>query len=296
MASDEGATVPYSVIAGRAVVVGKQPDGDSVRFVPDDPALLRRLQDGDRIRVSADGSVQLRFDGIDAPELHYQGRAQPQGASARDALLQRLGFSGVDYAVDGSTVVAATPAAVPLVIAAEMAEINGRPVSVVFAGASAARLIPSSGLEVDPTPDLLADSVNVWEAASGIAYPLLYTSTPPTLREVFRAAAQRAQAAAAGVWAADSTPSFPVTTAAALGPGGVLIWPKLFRRVIDYLAQRAPGQTLPDWLAATPLNDDAVHPTDSTASEPVPLHTLVTQAGERARFPLALPEVVVEER
>jgi len=63
----------YRVIAGRAVLVGKQPDGDSVRFVPDDATLLTGLKNGDRVRVSGDGSVQLRFDGIDAPELHYQG-------------------------------------------------------------------------------------------------------------------------------------------------------------------------------------------------------------------------------
>ena len=54
-------------LRGELVVVGKQPDGDSIRFVPDSPALLRRLRRADRVRVSSDGSVQLRLDGIDRP-------------------------------------------------------------------------------------------------------------------------------------------------------------------------------------------------------------------------------------
>ena len=37
------------------------------------------------------GSVQLRLEGIDAPELHYGTTSQPRGATARDALLTWLG-------------------------------------------------------------------------------------------------------------------------------------------------------------------------------------------------------------
>ena len=80
----------YLVIAGEAVVVGKQPDGDSVRFRAGDPDLFTQLENGQRVQPSADGTVQLRFDGIDAPELHYQGHEQPQGTTARDSLLAHL--------------------------------------------------------------------------------------------------------------------------------------------------------------------------------------------------------------
>ena len=64
-------------LRGELVVVGKSPDGDSIRFIPRSPALLRSLAGGGRVDPSADGSVQLRLDGIDAPELHYNGLAQP---------------------------------------------------------------------------------------------------------------------------------------------------------------------------------------------------------------------------
>ena len=89
------------------MVVGKQPDGDSIRFVPDTPDLLEDLRRGWRVRRSSDGSVQLRLEGIDAPETHYGALAQPLGARARDALLELCGFSEIRR--DEEEVVSATP-------------------------------------------------------------------------------------------------------------------------------------------------------------------------------------------
>ena len=41
-------TLPqYNLIKGSFVVMGKQPDGDSVRFLPDDSDLIKRLDHGD---------------------------------------------------------------------------------------------------------------------------------------------------------------------------------------------------------------------------------------------------------
>jgi endonuclease YncB( thermonuclease family) len=289
--------VTYRVIAGRAVVIGKQPDGDSVRFVPDDPSLLRALDDGDRVRISADGSVQLRFDCIDAPELHYQGAAQPLGATARDRLLRRLGFDDVTFAADGEIVMSASPTTVRMTVLARLVEINGRPVSVVFAGADADVAQLEDVPEVELTPALLERSVNHWEVSGGVAYPLLYTSTTPELRDTIRVAARGARDARRGVWSLDSTPSFSVADVAAVGDGGTLIWPKLFRRVVDYLRQRRPGQSLADWLIATPLQDDEIHVVSDTAtSSPVSLHTLLTQADDQIEFRADLLDLTVVER
>src|SRR5439155_6218422 len=79
---------PYQLaITGNLVIVGKEPDGDSVRFVPDKPASLRRLRRQHKIVPARDGSVQLRFEAVDAPETHYGTAAQPLGADARNQLL-----------------------------------------------------------------------------------------------------------------------------------------------------------------------------------------------------------------
>lgn len=294
---DAGSDSPtaYLAIAGRAVVVGKQPDGDSVRLLPDDPDLLAQLEDGYRVDPSTDGTVQLRFDGVDAPELHYQDRAQPLGDVARDALLAHVGFTSVTYTPGEATVSAAEPATVPLVVLSRLVEVNGRPVSVVFAGDAAARLAPASGTRVELDAALLGESVNAWEARTGVVYPLLYTSTAPALRQAFVDLARAARDEGQGVWASDSSARFSVADAAAVGPGGALVLPKLFRRVTDYLRERTgPAQTLPEWLAAHPdTADDLV----SVAGAPAQaLHTLLRQSDDAVTLDADVLDLVFVER
>jgi endonuclease YncB( thermonuclease family) len=293
--SSPGSPTAYLVVPGEAVLVGKQPDGDSVRFRPDDPDLLGRLEHGDRVDPAGDGTVQLRFDGIDAPELHYQGRAQPRGDTARDDLLAHLGFTGVRFRDDGATVTASTPRSLPLVILSRLVEVNGRPVAVVFAGADADRLGEAAGGTVELDEPLLARSVNVWEVGSGVAYPLLYTSTAPAVRAVFTEHAGRARDAALGVWAQDSSSRFPVAAAADLGPGGALVLPKLFRRAVDYLRERSgPEQTLPAWLAEHPADQDDRVLVAGTG--PQPLHTLLQQSGDEVTLSADPLDLVFVER
>src|SRR6266702_6958321 len=99
------ASPSYLVIKGNFVVVGKEPDGDSVRFIADNLDLYRHLQRAYRIKPSRDNSVQLRFESVDATELHYGSAAQPLGAEARDTLLSWMGFDQIVYLNDHSTMV-----------------------------------------------------------------------------------------------------------------------------------------------------------------------------------------------
>lgn len=123
----------YLVIKGDFVIIGKEPDGDSVRFIASDLSLYRSLHRAYRIKPSGDGSVQLRFEGVDAPELHYGSAVQPLGAGARDALLSWMGFDRIVYVKDHSTMVkSAHPARVPGAILTQAAEANGRPVSYIL--------------------------------------------------------------------------------------------------------------------------------------------------------------------
>ena len=285
----------YLVVAGHAVLIGKQPDGDSVRFQAADPALLRQLEHGDRVAPSADGTVQLRFDGVDAPELHYQGHAQPQGNTARDSLLAHLGFTALGYAADRVTVTAATPLTVPLVIMSRMVEVNGRPVSVVHVGDAAVELSAASGSRVELTGALLGRSVNAWEVSTGVVYPLLYTSTAVQVRATIAGLGDEARQQRLGVWSADSSAEFALPGVSAVGPGGALIFPKLFRRAVDYLRRRSsPEQTLPAWLSAhADTEDDQVLVGGSAAR---PLHTLLQQTGDVISFDPDLLDLVFVER
>ena len=83
----------YLVLHGAFVIEGKQPDGDSIRFRPNQPELLQKLKRANRIEPSKDGTVQLRLEGIDAPELHDENVAQPFSKEPRNALLSWFGFS-----------------------------------------------------------------------------------------------------------------------------------------------------------------------------------------------------------
>lgn len=58
----------YKYIKGKLVLEGRQPDGDSVAFVADNIDFFCDVYRSYLLKPSPrDGSVQLRFEGIDAP-------------------------------------------------------------------------------------------------------------------------------------------------------------------------------------------------------------------------------------
>jgi len=223
-------------------VIGKEPDGDSIRFVPDTPALLDDLVRGRRVDPSEDGSVQLRLEGIDAPETHYQEQAQPLADPARDRLLALCGFKRVRH--DGQVVIAATPTERPAAALAHIVDANGRPVVLLLTRGR----LPADGSYVAVDDALLGRTINAALLADGSAYVTLYESAAPSLRRALRALAAEARKAGLGVWDADATSAFTLRGQASIGPEGALILPKLFRRCTDYLRTRSSGETLVHWL------------------------------------------------
>jgi hypothetical protein len=272
-------------LRGDLVVVGKSPDGDSIRFRPARPDLVRGLVNGDRARPSSDGTFQLRLDGIDAPETHYNGLAQPLGVPAREQLLAWCGFTDVRWG--GDTVSASTPASIPAAIQTGLVDVNGRPVAFVLRDQ-----LPPDGelaevaLERTANADLLR---------TGAAYGTFYASTAPELRAGMRTVARAARTASLGVWAVDASGGFALSSQASIGPQGSLILPKLFRRCSDYLRTRNPRETLPEWMARMGAQqDDEV--TVGGAPDPVPFSTLVTQNGERIALDADPLELVFSEK
>lgn len=225
-------------LRGELVVVGKSPDGDSIRFIPRSPALLRSLEGGSRVDPSSDGSVQLRLDGIDAPETHYNGLAQPLAEPARAELLAWCGFSDVRWS--GEQVSAATPERIEAAVQSALVDPNGRPIVLLLVGAG----LPADGADVTPDVERTA---NFALATSGAGYGTFYTTTEAAVRDPLVAAATAARDARRGVWARDASGDFELRAQASIGPAGALILPKLFRRCSDYLRDGAPG-TLPQWL------------------------------------------------
>jgi endonuclease YncB( thermonuclease family) len=289
---------PYLLaLHGELTVVGKKPDGDSMRFIPRSPAKLDQIGRADRLRPSTvDGSHQLRFEGIDTPETHYGTLAQPLGREARDRLLKLTGFDDVAFGADGA-VTSAVPATRPAIILTKAAEANGRPVAYVM---DADGDVPPDGTWVDVDRRLLRRTYNAKLLQSGLAYLTLYTSTPVAHQQVLRTLAEQARGAGRGVWAHDETAEFRLADQDSIGPAGALILPKLFRRCSDYLKAVAGGfmGTIDDWLVS--VSSTGRRPEDDRllvcGGIEVTLSAAVQQLNQRIRFMADPLDVVFVEK
>jgi len=277
---------PYLLaMHGNLVIVGYQPDGDSIRFIAETPDLFDDLYRGYKIRRSTrDDSVQLRLEAIDAPELHYGGSLQPSGDTARDWLLGQVGFTDVTYETGSTTVLSATPDTIPAVIYTKASDPNGRPVSYLQVGAGRR---PADGAWIQVTNSVLDRTLNAQALSAGLAYPTFYTSTPAPHVRHLREVARGAREDKTGVWAVDQTPLFQLVDQKSIGPEGQLILPKLFRRATDYLKDVAKGfdGNLPDWLV---VNNTGTRHEDDLVVLPggveAPLSTLLEQRNNWLAF------------
>lgn len=192
------------LIAGSFRVTGAQPDGDSFRFTPEDPAKWDLITGPNNVKRNASGAAQLRLDAIDALETHYGNRRthQPLGLAhaAADELLDWLGFSNVVRAQD-ETVTSSTPDTVPGYILTRAADLYGR--CIAFVGRGAPPQADGSAVLVDV--DVLRTTANHHLISTGLAYPRYYRALFPDLRKELTAAAKPARDSGLGVWATDST-------------------------------------------------------------------------------------------
>jgi hypothetical protein len=287
-------------IHGELVIIGYAPDGDSVRFIADDPGLFEQIKRGYKVRPAGrDGSVQLRLEAIDAPETHYGKDAQPLGDKARDDLLSWIGFTHVSFDKrDRDKVTAARPRGVRAVVLTKGADPHGRPVSYVVVHEDG---LPPDGRWSVVGADTLDKTLNVKALSEGSAYPTFYTSTPDRHVVHLRTLAAKALADRLGVWAVDHTERFKLVDQSSIGPAGQLILPKLFRRATDYLKDVAAGRStgnLADWLEAnahTPTrreNDIVVLPGGSE----MPLSALLEQHNDTVVFRPDLIEIKFVEK
>jgi endonuclease YncB( thermonuclease family) len=238
--------------------VGLQPDGDSIHFKPANPDLLDKLKRrGPGVRLTADGSLNLRMEGIDALELHYAGARQPAPLpeQARDRLLALVGITVSQWGPDGVTARPPVPTdRRPGYILASELDIHGRPVAFVFSGASP----HADGAVVQLGIEELDRSANAQLLRDGLVFPLFYDTLPAPLRLGLTQAARGAPRDQAGVWRFPPTAPTPAKSLEGIQTDAVL-YPKLFRRLVDFFRDEPSGdlRDLPGWLG-TKNEDDAV--------------------------------------
>lgn len=193
---------------------------------------------GAQILPKADGRVSIRLEAVDALETHYGEKNhvehQPRGLAhaAADELLKYLGFDTVLR--DDDETVATTPDSVPGWILTRGADAYGR--VVAFAGKGTPPVYSGYWTGIDE--DLLKRTANYRLLLQGLAYPTFYSGLPGYLRELLTEASEKARASGKGVWPVDKTlDGAAVASMASITDDktGVVILPKLFRRLKDYI-------------------------------------------------------------
>jgi endonuclease YncB( thermonuclease family) len=221
----------FKVIKGTFHLVGYSPDGDSVRFMASDQSKWASLS-GSKVKLNPKAHAQLRIEGIDTLETHYEQQHQSKESADQTAnqLFKLLGIKNVVWNPSRSKVVSADDGVDGYIIS-RLAEKYGRPVSFVFAG-------PQDfvdGQEIFLNKAIARKSVNFKLLSKGLAYPTFYDGMFYDLRELFAKEAAKARAAQLGVWSKDMTNKyFRVESLQDITETHVIM-PKLFRRLIAYI-------------------------------------------------------------
>jgi endonuclease YncB( thermonuclease family) len=212
--------VPFTLIKGHFKPRAGIPDGDSVRFLADDVGLWNRLE-GEQVELgTADetrDTVQLRFEGIDAIE---KDATKPLSTDARESMFDLIGFDE-----------ASEPEPRGFVLARMTDDRSGRPIAFAFAGETSLQ----DGDEVFLEGPLLRDSVNFRQMQAGFAYPLYYNTLFADLRNEFNQALASANDDGVGYWPHDKTTDGVTVTSRADLATIPPIWPKLWRRLEEFL-------------------------------------------------------------
>lgn len=289
----------YTLLRGQAISrypdlprQGPEPDGDTVKFRPDSPGLVETLPrpSGTPPDINVRG-ISVRLEAIDTLETHFGGTHQELvGANAaRDELLRRLGFTNVTFFGDlPNKVESADQDSVRAHILSNGVDGNGRLIAFVYPGEHPG----PDGSTVFLDESLLDQSVNAALLGTGHAYPAYYATLPAALRRHLVETSRTARAALspAGLWprsTADPKGAAHIADLTALRQ--LVMWPKLFRRIVPYLASGFTNfDNFDAWLRADPVNrDDQLFLLDRL--EHGNLHDIVRAAGEQIQL-TAWPE------
>lgn len=219
---------------------GPEPDGDTLKFQPDNPDLVEQLHRENPGTASPDfnrrGMINLRFEGIDALETHFQGTHQnlEWAIEARNAVLNAAGFGAVKFWDNlPYKVQSVENHPRPGYILANTLDGHGRIISFVYTGTTS--LIDGANVWLDvPT---LKNSINAELISSGLVYPAFYTTLPIELQDALADSTRQARSQLLGLWsAAVATPTTPATITDLETLEQLVIWPKLFRRLASYFS------------------------------------------------------------
>lgn len=239
----------YRIIKGTVVIDGKSPDGDTVSFSIGNQAdwVWPKTQDGRFPRLNERYQTSIRFEAIDALELHYQisnvypglNVHQPltHARRARDRLLELLEFD-MNGVIEKEDLSLSDPAKQEkaAILAYNGIDPYGRIIGFVFH--------EDIGLEVDdkhPTiqlrPEHIDKSLNAILLSEGLVYPAFYGGLYPELRDRLKVIASEAMEQEIGIWGEHSCEFVFSRQPSISDIETKVMMPKLFRRLSEHLAK-----------------------------------------------------------
>jgi endonuclease YncB( thermonuclease family) len=294
--------MPYTLLCGQFVIrypdiprQGPEPDGDTVKFKPETPALVDALprRSGRPAEINGRG-VSVRLEAIDALETHFgENHQEILGArAARDVLLAGLGFTNVKFYQDlPNKVEKADKDSLPGYVLSNGIDANGRMIGFVYPGNASS----ANGSSVFLDEAGVDGSVNAHLLTDGLVYPAFYGTLPASLRVHLARSSRSARAAGVGIWPRTTAdPRQKATIANLEALDDLVLWPKLFRRLVPYLAA---GNTNFDkfdaWLRAEPVDRDDKLFLLQTA-EPGNMHDIISAAGQQVQLTTWPEDFVIE--
>src|SRR5262249_23623524 len=204
-------------------------------FFPDSLDVVRCLKRfSGRPPDISNGHINVRYEGIDALETHFQGTHQDLhfANAARERNLALLGFTNVRFFADLPNVIQSVDRnPLPGYVIANGIESNGRLLGLVYGGTTQRR----DGERVFVDNALLDESVNASLVDSGLAFVEPYDTMPVSLVHHLRAKIAAARSAGKGLFPSESPSTANAARIANLADAQALdMWPKLFRRLSDY--------------------------------------------------------------
>jgi endonuclease YncB( thermonuclease family) len=294
--------MPYRMLRGRFVIrypdlprQGPEPDGDTIKFLPDTPALVETLPrpSGQPPDINGRG-ISVRLEAIDALETHFAETHQELAGAdaARDALLRLLGFTTVRFFADSpNKVESADQDSLRGHVLSNGIDANGRMIGFVYPGEHPG----PDGVTVFLDDALVDTSANTALLTAGHAYPAFYATLPGTLRTHLAEVSRTARAGGAGIWPRSVADPDGAATVADLSRLRQLVcWPKLFRRLVPYLATGATSfDGFDAWLRADPVNrDDALFLLDRL--EAGNLHDVIHAAGHTIQLTVWPEDFIID--
>ncbi|MCP4348129.1 MAG: hypothetical protein GY795_21715 [Desulfobacterales bacterium] len=273
---------------------GPEPDGDTLKFLPDDPKLVESLhRPGSAVpNFNNHKMINIRFEGIDALELHFNDMHQnlELAEAARNFVLKEAGFDEVKFLDDlPFKVENAKPHPTRGYIYASSLDEHGRIIAFVHPGNTG----QVDGVDTWVDVATMEQSLNARLLKERLVYPAFYRSLPIELKD--RLAELTVQARGNndyGIW---SNPESHVNQQIDIPDLDTLqdkiIWPKLFRRLASYFVagHQDLGQ-FDSWLRADPKNrdDQLILPNRDVIN----MHDLIEINGDRIRM-LHPPEEII---